>query len=327
MFNRPKEVQELLNSLSIQTYKHFEVIIIEDGSNQKCISEVDRFLKNLDLHYYHKHNTGPGDSRNYGASKATGDYLVFFDSDCIIPADYLTIVNDYLSSKWLDSYGGPDRAHNDFSKVQKAINYSMTSIITTGGIRGHQKTASTFQPRSFNMGVSRVAFDAVGGFSNLHPGEDPDLIYRLVDLGFTKGLLANAYVYHKRRVNFKKFGLQVYKFGVARTILMKWHPASMKWIFSAPSFALVLGLLLALLSLLAPLFGYVLLVGFLLILIDCLRSTGNIIVAILGVTATIVQIAGYGWGFIKGWWQIHLRKKQEHQQFPEMFMGSNMEIQ
>ncbi len=321
VFNRPQEVCELLKSLSNQTYRDFEVIIVEDGSDQSCKSQTDDFADRLNLHYFYKPNSGPGDSRNYGAIKASGNFLIFFDSDCSIPPDYLNLVNDYLFWNWLDVYGGPDRAHEDFSNIQKAINYSMTSLLTTGGIRGRLQAADTFQPRSFNMGVSKTAFTEVSGFSNIHPGEDPDLIYRLVDKGFTKGLISDAYVYHKRRINFKKFGLQVYKFGLARTILMKWHPASRKWIFFIPSMALILCILLIFLGLLIPFFWYVLIFGFLVVFIDSWRSTGNITNAILGVTATIVQITSYGWGFLHGWWQLHVRKKHEQQQFPEMFMG------
>ncbi len=321
VFDRPQEIYELLESLSNQTIKNFEVIIVEDGSDQNCASQVDNFAEQLNLHYFYKHNTGPGDSRNYGVNKASGNYLIFFDSDCIIPPDYLSIVNDYLSANWLDVYGGADKAKKDFSNIQKAINFSMTSLFTTGGIRGHRQAADTFQPRSFNMGVTKTAFKAVGGFANLHPGEDPDLIYRLVDKGFTKGLILDAYVYHKRRVDFKKFASQVYKFGLARAILMKWHPASRKWIFSVPSIALILGIFLLLLGFLTPGFWYVLIFGLLLVFMDSLRCTGNITAAILGVIATIVQIAGYGWGFLSGWWQLHVRNKQEQQQFPAMFMG------
>lgn len=322
VFNRPQEICELLESLSNQTYRDFEVIIVEDGSDQSCKSQIDDFADRLDVHYYFKHNTGPGDSRNYGVIRARGNYLIFFDSDCSIPPDYLSIVNDYLVRNWLDAYGGPDRAHKDFSNIQMAINYSMTSILTSGGIRGHHRAAKTFQPRSFNMGVSKNAFTAVGGFSNIHPGEDPDLIYRLVDKGFTKGLISDAYVYHKRKIDFNKFGRQVYKFGLARTILMKWHPASRKWVFSIPSIALILCSLLIILGLLNPYFWYVLIFGFLVVFIDSWRNTGNITNAILGVMATIVQITGYGWGFLNGWWHLHVRKKQEQQQFPEMFMAS-----
>ena len=326
VFNRPQEIHELLKSLTNQTYRNFEVIIVEDGSNQNCKAQVDDFANQLNLHYFYKQNTGPGDSRNYGVTKVTGEYLIFFDSDCIIPADYLRVVDDYLSSNWLDSYGAPDRAHENFSNIQKAINYSMTSLITTGGIRGHQNVADSFQPRSFNMGISKTAFTEVGGFSNIHPGEDPDLIYRLVNKGFTKGLIIDAYVYHKRRIDFKKFGLQVYKFGLARTILMKWHPASVKWIFSTPTIAMILCILLIIFGFILPVFWYILIFGLIVVLIDSLRSTGNITTAILGVMATIVQITGYGWGFLNGWWHLHVRKKQEQQQFPEMFMGPITEI-
>ena len=241
VFDRPQEIRELLESLIKQTNQNFEVIIIEDGSNHTLRARVADFKEKLNIQYFYKQNTGPGDSRNFGVTKADGTYLIFFDSDCLIPKEYFETVEDYLNSDWLDLYGGPDRAHKDFSALQKAIDYSMTSFFTTGGIRGHRKSASTFQPRSFNMGISREAWNSIGGFSDIHPGEDPDLVYRLVEKGFKKGLILKAYVYHKRRINFDKFSSQVYRFGLARSILMKWHPLSRKWIFVMPSIALISG--------------------------------------------------------------------------------------
>ena len=324
VFNRPQEIHELLESLVEQTNQNFEVIIIEDGSSHDMTAKVADLEEKLNIQYFYKQNTGPGDSRNFGVTKASGNFLVFFDSDCLIPKEYFETVEDYLNSNWLDLYGGPDRAHKDFSTLQKAIDYSMTSFLTTGGIRGHRKSASTFQPRSFNMGISREAWNSVGGFSDIHPGEDPDLVYRLVKEGFKKGLILHAYVYHKRRIDFNKFASQVYKFGLARSILMKWHPLSRKWIFAMPSVALITGICLFLIGFYEQWFWYIMLFGLLTVMIDAAISTRSLTSGVLGVVATTFQIAGYGWGFLYGCWYLYFRKKEERHQFPKMFMGSDL---
>lgn len=321
VFNRPQEIGELLQSLLEQDFQNFEVIVVEDGSDLDCKDKIAHYTDRLDIKYFYKQNSGPGDSRNFGVTKATGNYLIFFDSDCLIPPDYLRIVQRHLSDHWLDAYGGPDRAHKNFSTTQKAINYSMTSFLTTGGIRGHGKDSEDFQPRSFNMGVNRRAFNSVGGFSNIHPGEDPDLIYRLSDKGYTKGLIPNASVYHKRRINLNKFSKQVYKFGLARTILMKWHPKSKKWIFGFPTIMMMIMIILLAAGFLNEIYWYLLLSGFLVVFLDSVNKTRNLRIAILGLVASIVQVISYGWGFLTGWWHLHLLGKQETRQFPELFLG------
>lgn len=323
VFNRPQEIDELLESLSHQEYRAFEVIVIEDGSSLKCDAIVNRYRSSFDLQYFFKSNTGPGDSRNFGASKANGDYLVFFDSDCIIPPQYLSRVNRFLMAQPLDAYGGPDKAPDTLTNVQQAINYSMTSFLTTGGIRGHRSKAKSFVPRSFNMGIRKQAFEHSSGFSDLHPGEDPDLIYRLSNLGYTKGLITDAFVYHKRRINFSGFAHQVYKFGLARTILMKRHPASRKWVFYLPTMALIAGIILVVQGIFNPCYWYLIGFGVLVILVDALFQTGNLITSILAIPAVMVQISSYGWGFLKGWWNLLLWKRSEKERFPEMFKGQN----
>ena len=206
VYNRPDEIKELLQSLTTQTYQHFEVLVIEDGSSRTCQHIVEQYSGKLDIRYFVKPNSGQGFSRNYGFERATGDYFVIFDSDCLIPDHYFTTVEAHLNKYYLDAYGGPDRAHPGFSPIQKAINYSMTSLFTTGGIRGNKKrVGGAFHPRSFNMGLSRQVYEKVGGFTITRMGEDIIYTISIIEQGFKTGLIAEAYVYHKRRTNFRQF--------------------------------------------------------------------------------------------------------------------------
>ncbi len=252
-------------------------------------------------------------------AESNSNYFVIFDSDCIIPQKYFKHLDRCLKDQWFDAFGGPDKAHESFTPIQKAINFAMTSPLTTGGIRGRAKQVDKFQPRSFNMGLSREVYETVGGFSSLHPGEDPDLSYRIQAAGFKTGLIPQAFVYHKRRIDFSKFWNQVYKFGLARTILMKWHPKSNKWIYALPSLGLLCGIMLFLIGFWIKLTWIALLMGLLLITTTALISTGSLMISILATWASAVQIAAYGWGFIKGFWHLHILSKDPHDQFPEMF--------
>lgn len=235
VYNRPDEVDELLESLSKSDYNEaFEIVLVEDGSSIPCKEVVKTYQGKLNISYYFKPNSGPGDSRNFGMLKAVGDYFIIFDSDCIIPSNYLTEVRKELDKKYVDCFGGPDKALDSFSNIQKAINFAMTSFLTTGGIRGGSEKIGKFQPRSFNMGISKKAFEASKGFGNIHPGEDPDLSIRLWNLGFETRLFPSAFVYHKRRIDWEKFSIQVNKFGLARPILNSWYPEHNKLTFSFP---------------------------------------------------------------------------------------------
>ncbi|HBS52465.1 MAG TPA: glycosyl transferase family 2, partial [Flavobacterium sp.] len=245
VYNRPDEVDELLESLTKTTYQNdFEIVIVEDGSTIPCGEVIQKYLSQLNIAYFYKENSGPGDSRNYGMAKASGDYFIIFDSDCIIPSQYLEEVDKALKQDYVDCFGGPDKALDSFSDIQKAINFAMTSFLTTGGIRGGSEKIGKFQPRSFNMGLSRKAFEASKGFGNIHPGEDPDLSIRLWNLGFETRLFSNAFVYHKRRIDWDKFSVQVSKFGKARPILNSWYPEHNKLTFFFPS-AFILGFFLS----------------------------------------------------------------------------------
>lgn len=321
VYNRPEEINELLNSLLLLDYKNnFEVVIVEDGSSIPCENEIELFKSKLDISYYFKPNSGPGDSRNFGMQKANGDYFIIFDSDCIIPPNYLSEVEKALNLEYVDCFGGPDKALDSFSDVQKAINFAMTSFLTTGGIRGGSEQITKFQPRSFNMGISKKAFEASGGFGKIHPGEDPDLSIRLWELGFETRLFPNAFVYHKRRIDWSKFYKQVNKFGKARPILNSWYPKYRKLTFFFPTLFL-LGIVL---SIVAAFFrNYILIVIFTtyleLLLIVAILQTKSVKIGIFAVIASLIQFYGYGIGFLKSFLMVQVFKRKPQKAFPELF--------
>ena len=234
VYNRPDEVDELLQSLCEQSLKDFEVVIVEDGSQKDCKEVVGRYTDRLDVKYFMKPNSGPGQSRNYGAERAQGDYLLVLDSDVVLPTGYLQAVDDELRRQPADAFGGPDAAHPSFTDVQKAISYSMTSFFTTGGIRGGKKKLDKFYPRSFNMGIRRDVYLQLGGFSKMRFGEDIDFSYRIVEAGYQPRLFPSAWVWHKRRTDFRKFFRQVYNSGIARINLEKRHPGTLKLVHLLP---------------------------------------------------------------------------------------------
>jgi len=322
VFNRPEEMKEMLDSLVNQTVKDFEVIIVEDGSTVKSEHLISKYESELQIRYFFKENTGPGDSRNYGMERAFGNYFLFFDSDCVLPKDYFEYMGEGVAKQEPDAFGGPDAAHESFSLVQKAINYSMTSFLTTGGIRGGTHQLDKYQPRSFNMGISKKVFDRVGGFSDIHPGEDPDLSFRIIKEGFKISLIPKAFVYHKRRINFMNFIVQVYKFGVTRVILNRWHPLSGKLVYFFPSMFLLI-LFLAILS--ATLWLSFLLIPFAiyasLIFIDSLFNRNGLVVSALAILAAFCQLCGYGYGFLKAQICLNIFGQKERLAFPSFFFN------
>lgn len=321
VFNRPNEIKELLDSLLQQTYtKPFEVVIVEDGSTLSSGDVVSGYADRLTVSYYTKPNSGPGDSRNYGMRSAKGNYFIILDSDCILPPTYLEVAENSLEKSFAHCYGGPDAASESFSTVQKAINYAMTSFWTTGGIRGGKQSVNKFQPRSFNMGLSKAAFEQVGGFGNIHPGEDPDLTIRLWKQGYDTKLITEAYVYHKRRINWGKFYVQVYKFGMVRPILNKWHPHTAKityWFPTLFSIGLLLATTASLLGILWPLTVYA--VYFLLLFMDASVKVKNGKVALFALFATLIQFFGYGYGFLKSTLSILFSTSEPEDIFPKLF--------
>lgn len=305
VYNRPDEVDELLESLTTQSLKSFEVIIVEDGSSVTCREVCNRYTDKLELKYFEKSNSGPGQSRNYGAERSSGDYLIVLDSDVVLPAGYLQAVDDELKREPADAFGGPDSAHASFTDTQKAISYSMTAFFTTGGIRGGKKKLDKFYPRSFNMGIRRDVYAQLGGFSKMRFGEDIDFSIRIFKAGCSCRLFPEAWVWHKRRTDFRKFFRQVYNSGIARINLYKKYPESLKAVHLLPMLFTVGVLLLVVLSaFLRSLWPLSLLLFYAAIIFgDALRVSRNLKVALLAVVAAFTQLMGYGFGFLNAWWK------------------------
>jgi glycosyltransferase involved in cell wall biosynthesis len=321
VYNRPHEIKELLESFkALTTSDAFEIVIIEDGSTLCCSEIVTNYKDVLDISYHQKPNTGPGDSRNFGMGLAKGNYFIILDSDVLLPPYYLEHVSTFLKHSYVDCFGGADAAHDDFTALQKAINYTMTSFLTTGGIRGSKKAIQHFEPRSFNMGLSKVAFEATLGFAKIHPGEDPDLSHRIIKAGFQTAFVPDIAVFHKRRVSWSSFMLQVKKFGLVRPILNKWHPQGAKVTFWLPTLfvlftlaSMLLGIIYGWLFLL-PLASYMAV-----IFADACLKTKSIAVGFMAVIAMFIQFFGYGYGFLKATIFIHWLEKDPQKQFPRLF--------
>lgn len=337
VFNRPDEVDELLQSLTAQTLRDFEVIVVEDGSSLPCKEVCDRYIDRLDLHYHMKKNSGPGQSRNYGAERSRGEYLIILDSDVVLPEGYLAAVQSELADTGADAFGGPDRAHSSFTDVQKAISYSMTSFFTTGGIRGGKKKLDKFYPRSFNMGIRRDLFLQLGGFSKMRFGEDVDFSIRIFEAGHSCRLFPTAWVWHKRRTDFRKFFRQVFNSGIARINLHKKHPGSLKLVHAMPAVFTVGVTSLVLLSavgralmhydaahfhrwyLLCALPWLPILAFSFLILVDSSIRNRSLKIGLLSVGAAFTQLFGYGSGFIAAWWRRCVMGKEEFSAFEKTF--------
>lgn len=321
VYNRPQELQELLQSIANQQGDIiFEVIVVEDGSINLSDKIVEKFIEKFDIHYFFKENSGPGESRNLGMQKATGDYLIIVDSDCVLPPKYLSEVLTTLQTNYTDAYGGADTAHPSFSKKQKAISYSMTSFFTTGGIRGSEKGRNKFQLRSFNMGLSREAFLKTKGFSKQHFGEDIDLTFKLWNHGFKTQFIPQAFVYHKRRATWRQFLKQTFNFGSARPILTEMQPHSSKITFWFPAL-FILGFLFSVIVLFFDFKFFIAIYGiyFLVIFFDSLFKNKNILTAVLSVFATLVQFSGYGLGFLRSVIRLKILQKTKEETFPAMF--------
>ena len=335
VYNRPDEVRELLESLTAQTRKDFEVVIVEDGSTTDCRAVAESFAGRLDLKYFAKKNSGPGLSRNYGAERARGEWLIVLDSDVVLPCGYLEAVSDELRRAPADAFGGPDRAHDSFTDTQKAISYSMTSFFTTGGIRGGKKKLDKFYPRSFNMGVRRDAYLRLGGFSPMRFGEDIDFSIRIFKAGLSCRLFPGAWVWHKRRTDFRKFFRQVYNSGIARVNLYKKYPESLKAVHLLPA-AFTLGVIALVLTSAAgrllmhyddlhrwywlcagpwlPILAYCALIA-----ADSAARNRSLKIGLLSVGAAFVQLMGYGLGFIAAWWKRCVMGKDEFSAFGDTF--------
>jgi glycosyltransferase involved in cell wall biosynthesis len=302
VYNRPDEIYELLESLTKQTYTHFEVLIVEDGSEKTSKDIVEKFSDTLDIQYFYKENSGQGFSRNYGFERANGDYFVVFDSDCIIPEHYFETVEKFLSQNPVDAWGGPDRAHPSFTPLQKAINFSMTSILTTGGIRGSKNNLGGFHPRSFNMGISREVFEKTGGYKITRMGEDLEFSMRIIKSGFTSVLIEDAFVYHKRRTNLRQFFWQLHFFGRARINIRRFYPEEVKLVHLFPTLFFI-GFILSIIFLILDIhilnYFYLLYVLYAsLLFLSSLKKEKNLIIALLSIAAAFTQLSAYSVGFL-----------------------------
>ena len=328
VYNRPDEVDELLGSLTEQTEKDFEVVIVEDGSKTPCKDVCERYAGRLDIHYYMKENSGPGQSRNYGVDRARGEYVLILDSDVVLPPCYIESISEELEREPADAFGGPDKAHSSFTDTQKAISYSMTSFFTTGGIRGSKKKKlDKFYPRSFNMGVRRDVYNQLEGFSKMRFGEDIDFSIRIFKAGCRCRLFPEAWVWHKRRTDFRKFFRQVYNSGIARINLYKKYPESLKLVHLLPMVFTVgvLSMLLLCLVLLAvaPEYAWLpvvpLVLYCVLIFIDSSRENHSVKIGVLSIASAYIQLMGYGFGFIESWWKRCVCGKSEFSAFEKTF--------
>lgn len=319
VYNRPDEVDELLESLTKQTVRNFEVVVIEDGSSVPCRAIADKYADRLNIHYYDKENSGPGQTRNYGVERAAGEYMLILDSDCILPENYLAAVETELHKEAADAFGGPDRAHDSFTNVQKAINYAMTSFFTTGGIRGGKKKLDKFYPRSFNMGIRKEVYQSLGGFSKMRFGEDIDFSIRIFKAGYRCRLFPEAWVWHKRRTDLKKFFKQVHNSGIARINLYKKHPESLKPVHLLPAlftsgiaFLLLASLFWKACLSLPLLFAVI-------ICTDASIRNKSFKIGLISVAASFIQLTGYGTGFLYAWWKRCIRKENEFSAFEKNF--------
>lgn len=320
VYNRPVEIDELLSSLTQQTCKRFEVVIIEDGSTDTCLSIVEKYQELLPICYQKIPNGGPSRARNIGTQYASTDFFIFLDSDVILPQSYVEIVANNIESMNIDAFGGPDNAHHNFSNLQKAINYSMTSFITTGGIRGRKNRVDRFYPRTFNLGCKKSIFKAINGFDEqMRFGEDIDFSLRMYKEGANVVLLEEAWVYHKRRVDFRKFFKQVYNSGIARIHLAMRHKGSLKLVHILPSLATFFLLCCVVLGFFYPYTLGLILLAALIIFLDAYRTTHNLKVSLLAIIAAFIQIVGYGTGFCVAAFRRIIFKGNEFSAFNDTF--------
>jgi glycosyltransferase involved in cell wall biosynthesis len=320
VYNRPDEVDELLESMQNQSKQGFEVVIVEDGSQIKCDHILEKYHQDLEISYFFKPNSGPGQSRNYGYKRAKGNYCIFLDSDVVLPVDYFKTVTENLENEMVDAFGGPDEAHNNFTPIQKAINYSMTSFLTTGGIRGGNERVDKFYPRSFNMGYTREVFEKTGGFAKMRFGEDIDMSIRILANGFKTKLIKEAFVYHKRRTNLRQFFKQVSNSGIARINLYKRHPQSLKLVHLAPAVFTIGFILLLFFSLLwRPYFLLFILFYSVLLFLDSSIKNKSPYIGFLSIITGNMQLLSYGFGFLFAVWRRLILGKDEFAVFERNF--------
>ncbi len=312
VYNRPDEMKELLESLSLQTNNDFELVVVEDGSKLSSEDVIKEYQDRIDIKYYYKENSGPGMTRNYGSERVNGEYIIYLDSDCVIPPQYIEVLHNFLKDNKVDWFGGPDGASKDFSAFQKAVSYSMTSFFTTGGIRGGKRKMDKFYPRSFNMGYSKSAYDKFGGFLAIRHGEDTELSYRLERGGCRSVFIPEAYVFHKRRSTLKSFRRQVFYFGLARVNLSIRYPKSMKLVHLLPMFFLFYLIATFIVATTPCLYALLPIAAIVLIwFLDSTLRNHSIKVGLISVVSSFTQLTSYGCGMLYGFWMRYILRKTE----------------
>lgn len=333
VYNRVDEVQELLQSAEKLDFdrKNFEFLFVDDGSKDSFQQFIENYKSEsgLNIRAIYQENKGPGEARNNGMKNAQGEYFLYVDSDCMFPPHWLKEIDIEVVKNNFDAFGGPDTFHPSFSPLLKAINYSMTSLIGTGGTRGNKKSVGKFYPRSFNMGIHRKIFENIGGMNKLRHGQDMDFSQRIYDAGYKVGLIPNAFVYHKRRTSLSKFYRQIFNWGVARINLAQKHPAMLKPVHLLPAMVVLGIVVLALFTLLVPSTAKILWsitgIGFALIILwaffEALIKYKSLAAALLSPITLNIQVFAYGFGLIKALWQTKILGKEEARGFVKGYYG------
>ena len=309
-FNRADELSELLKSFEQLDFPKdaYEVIIADDGSTDTTAELVKKFQdkKSFTLTYCSQQNKGLGAARNLGMENAAGDFFVFVDSDVTVPPHWLNEIDLGLSREKADAFGGPDTYLDSFPALLKAINYSMTSFITTGGLRGKKgRKLAKFYPRSFNMGLSRKLQEKIGGFGNLRHGQDIEYSSRIIRSGAKVFFAEKAFVFHKRRTNLRRFLRQVFNWGIARINLYQIDPSMFEPLHAAPAAALILVLTVSAAAVFSPLFFWLFKIGLVSGLLVLLFSMADAAIKYKQLKPSFylplvipIQVFAYGAGFI-----------------------------
>lgn len=322
-FNRRDEVHDLLISLQKQTFDHqrFEVIIVDDGSTDGTNHLVESMRSSVDfrLRFFQQDHAGPGLARNLGMTQAAGEYFLFIDSDCLADERWLEGLANAIEQEQPLAFGGPDGVLPEFSPLQKAIDYAMTSFLTTGGMRGHtRKRLAKFYPRSYNMGIHRSIFAKLGGMNNLRHGQDLEFSRRIVASGAKVIYIPAAIVYHKRRTSLQKFFRQIFNWGVARINLTKIDQAILEPLHFMPAVGADTFIVLTILAPFCRICRYLWLLssgaGLLIlgvIVIDAYRRYRQVKPALLAPLVALTQVFAYGFGFTAAYiWRIILGKEE-----------------
>lgn len=210
--NEEKYLPKLLNDLSKQTEKGFEVIIADGYSKDNTKKAVEEFKKRLNIKFYQTKLKNVAAQRNYGAKKSISEYIVFFDADSRINSSFLNKVNKSIINKrglLFIPYFFPDREYKQYKPIFDFIN---TLIELTQNL-----------PNRFSLGgamiVEKGFFDLIKGFDeSLFISEDHEFIQRASSWGVTAKFIKNAkVVFSLRRMKKEGEVKFLYKYLVAFT--------------------------------------------------------------------------------------------------------------